>query len=82
MATTTTIPLKHPIKVNGQERQTIELRRPKVSDYKAASRGGGADEDKEIRLVANLAQLTPAEVEELDMADMKVIQETLKGFIG
>jgi hypothetical protein len=79
---TTTIKLEYPITSGAQLIQEITLRRPKVKDSLAAQKASGREAEQEILLVANLAALTPAEVEELDAADYAHVQEVLARFFS
>ena len=77
-----TIKLEFPITSGAQLIQEITLRRPKVKDTLAVQKMGGNQAEQEIRLVANLATLTPAEIEELDAADYARVQEVLARFFS
>ena len=78
----TTIKLKHPIKVDGVEIQELTMRRPKVRDQIAAEKGGGSDAEKELRMFANLCEITPQSLEEMDMVDYKALQEAYVDFLS
>ncbi|MDR3740759.1 MAG: phage tail assembly protein [Terracidiphilus sp.] len=80
--TENTIKLEYPITAGAQLIQEITLRRPKVKDTLAVQKTGGNQAEQEIRLVANLACLTPTEVEELDAADYARVQEVLARFFS
>lgn len=78
----TTINLKHPIQLEGRELKSITLRRPKVADILRAKKASEDDAEQEVATVAALAGIPPAAVEDLDLADYKVIQKALAGFFG
>ncbi|MEW5728126.1 MAG: phage tail assembly protein, partial [Pseudomonadota bacterium] len=59
---------------------TLTMRRCKVRDRLVATRAGGTDEEKEIRLFANLCEVAPEVVEELDEVDYAKIQRAYLGF--
>lgn len=80
--TMTKIKLEYPIEVDGATVKEITLRRPTVKDMRVARVTGKDDATQEITLIANLAQLTPDQVESLDMADFVKLQTVLKGFFG
>jgi hypothetical protein len=80
--TETTIKLEFPITSGAQLIQEITLRRPKVKDTLAAQKVAGSTAEQEVRLVANLASLTPAEIEELDAADYARVQAVLERFFS
>jgi len=75
------IKLEHPVAIEGGTKiDTVTLRRPKVSDIRAAQKSGAADEDIELALIANLSGLAPETIYELDFADYCAVQEALSGF--
>jgi hypothetical protein len=73
------IKLKYPLE-NGLN--TITLRRPKVRDMLAADKAKGGDAEREVALFANLAELTPEDIANLDMADYKQLQDVYKDFLS
>lgn len=76
------IELKHPVKLaTGQQIAKITLRRPKVRDLKQAQRVSDKAEEQELALIAQLAGLTPEDIEELDLADYKAIAESFRGML-
>ena len=82
MSKTTTITLDHPITVDGAEVTSLSLRRAKVRDVRIAEKAGGGDAEREIRLFANLCEVTPEAIEELDMADYLALQKAYQGFLS
>jgi len=76
------IKLKHPITLEGEEVTQLTLRRPKVRDMLGADKQGGTDAEKEIRIFANLCEVTPAVIEELDLADYQALQGVYQGFLS
>lgn len=73
------ITLKYPLKLaDGKTLSSVELRRAKVRDLKAAARAGTTDEEQEISLLAILANMTPEDVEELDLADYRQLQDDFR----
>jgi len=77
----TTITLTEKITVDNKDIQKITLRRPKVRDRLAVERMGQSDAEKEVALIANLADLPKETIEELDLADYNKIQEVLQDFL-
>lgn len=73
--------LTHPITVGGVELTELHLRRPKVRDRLIVDKMNASDAEKEIALVANLAELSREAVEELDLADYAQIQKELQDFL-
>ena len=75
------ITLNFPIELDGLPIQEIALRRPTVGDHLAAQKSAGTDAEREIRLIANLAELPPAAIHQLDMKDYAQLQKVLGGFL-
>ena len=65
------IKLSHPVMSDGTELRVLDLRRPKVRDVLLAAKIGGTDEEKEIRVLANLCEVAPDVVEDLDKEGFK-----------
>lgn len=76
------ITLKYPIEYDGLPIAEIALRRPTVADNLAAQKTAGSDAEREIRLIANLAELPPDAIHLLDMADYAAVQKVLSGFLS
>lgn len=76
----TTITLRRPILKDGAELSTITLRRPKVGDLRRMDKVAGTDLSKTLWMIGTLAELTPAEVDEIDAADLEAIGEVVSGF--
>ncbi len=77
-----TVKLKHPVTIGGEEILELNLRRPRVRDQLAAEKGGANNAEKEVRLFANLCEVAPTVIEELDLADYRAIQEVYSGFLS
>ena len=75
------ITLNFPIEHDSLPIAQIALRRPTVGDHLAAQKSGGSDAEREIRLIANLAELPPAAIHKLDMSDYAAVQKVLAGFL-
>ena len=78
----TTIKLRYSVTFNGEETSELILRRPKVQDRLLAERSGGSDIDKEMRLMANLCEVVPDVILQLDLADYAALQEQLADFLS
>ncbi len=76
------IQLQYPVSADGQTLTALKVRRPKVKDRLAAAKTGGDPATQEVRLFANLCEVSPATIEELDMADYTRLQEALQGFLS
>ncbi|MGZ4953589.1 MAG: phage tail assembly protein [Methylobacter sp.] len=60
----------------------IMMRRPKVRDMLASDKAKGSNAEKEIALFSNLCELSPADIEALDMVDYSALQEAYRGFLS
>lgn len=78
----TPIPLRYPVTHEGQEYTELSMRRAKARDSRDAQRGGGGPADHEIRMFANLCEVPPTVIEELDMADYAALQKAYEGFLS
>jgi hypothetical protein len=79
--TTTPVTLKFPVTVDGHEYTVLTMRRCKVKDRRVAAKQK-TDEDREITLIANLCEVPPTVIDELDAVDYAKLTETLQGFFG
>jgi len=77
-----TIELQHPIEVNGERITSLVLRRPKVRDRLLSEKSNGTEAEKEVRFIANLCEMAPDQIEQLDMADYVKVQEALSDFLS
>lgn len=76
------IQLAHPVVNNGESINCLTLRRPKVRDRLIADKSAGDMQEKEICFLANLCEVTPSLIEELDLSDYIRLQETLNNFLS
>lgn len=72
------ITLKYPLK----SCSSLVMRRVKVRDSLVARKVKGDDADQEIALFANLCEVTTKQIEALDMADYKQLQDTYRDFLS
>lgn len=77
----TEIKLKYPVMVDGTEYAVLHMRRCKVKDRRMAAKQKTAEE-QELTLIANLCEVPPAVLDEVDAADYEQLQEVLRGFFG
>lgn len=75
-----TVQLSEPIVVEGQEIQSLTMRRPKVRDQILAEKSEGTAAEQEVAMFANLCEVAPAAIQELDMADYLRLQQVYQGF--
>lgn len=77
-----TIELSYPIIIDGTEVSALQMRRPKVVDTVLFQKSQGSDADKEINLFANLCEIAPDDIQQLDMMDYAKLQEQYGNFIA
>ncbi len=78
----TSIELKYPISVDGVNVKSLKLRRPKVRDMLGVETASVSDAEKEINLFANLCEVTPEALMDLDMADYAKLQKAYQDFLS
>lgn len=76
------IQLDHGVSCQGLMIETLEMRRPKVSDMLFSETLKGSDAQKEIRLFANLCDVAPEVIESLDMKDYITLQKHYRNFLS
>jgi Phage tail assembly chaperone proteins, E, or 41 or 14 len=76
------IELNHPIDIAGAKVSVLQLRRPKVRDMLSVEKSAENDAEKEIQLFANLCEVSPDDLLELDMADYAKLQKTYQDFLS
>ena len=59
----------------------VTMRVPKVKDLRVLKHIKD-EEEREIKLIANLTMMTDEEVDDLDLKDYKTLQEGLGGFLS
>ena len=74
----TTIPLQHPLTHEGAEYTALVMRRPTKGDDMAARLAEPDPKEQECRLFANLCEVAPGVVDELDLADYLQVQKVFK----
>lgn len=78
----TLIKLKYPVTVDNVEYKELGIRRSKIKDRLAVSSMKASDEYKEVRLFANLCEVEPKVIEELDEEDYIAVQKVYLSFFG
>jgi hypothetical protein len=76
------IPLDYPIEIDGVLVKSLKLRRPKVRDMIVSVKGLAGNEEKEVKLFANLCEVTDRDIEELDLSDYKKLQNKFNDFLS
>ena len=75
------IKLNYPIESDGTTIADLNMRRSKVKDrFIVAKRKNSSDEEKESRLFANLCEVAPNVIEELDESDYANLQKAYMDF--
>ncbi|MDB2550918.1 phage tail assembly protein [Rickettsiales bacterium] len=75
------IKLNYPIESDGANITDLNMRRSKVKDRLiVAKMKNSSDEEKEIRLFANLCEVSPNIIEELDESDYANLQKAYMDF--
>jgi hypothetical protein len=76
------IKLQFPVNIDGAEYSELTMRRSKVKDRLAVAGMKGSDEEKEIHLFANLCEVSPEVMQELDEVDYAAVQKVYMSFFG
>jgi len=77
----TTVTLREPIEINGAKIGVLTLRRPKVRDLEAIDKIAG-ETAKTVALIANLSELPPETIRELDAADFAAASKAVADMLG
>lgn len=77
---TAKIELDYPLEISGVEVKHLVMRRPKVRDLIAAQKTGGSEAEMGVALVANLCEITPSDVQELDSVDWDKCEAQVQAF--
>lgn len=75
------VTLTRAIEIAGMKTSTVRMREPSVQDQMAANSMKGTEASKEVAFVANLCDLTPADVSGLSLRNYGRLQAALGGFI-
>ena len=82
MSETSTVKLNYGIEIDGVSINQLSLRRPKVRDMLGVESSKITDAEKEINLFANLCEVTPQALMELDMSDYAKLQKAYQNFLS
>jgi hypothetical protein len=77
-----TVTLEYPFEFDGQKISSLTLRRPTVGDNLAVQKAAMTDAEREIRLLANLAEVTPETIHRMDLKDYGKLQSALSSFLS
>ena len=75
-----TITLRYPVTHEGETISSLTMRRPRLRDLLAADRLRGTDAAKEVRIFANLCEVAPDALDEMDLADYAALQSAYRRF--
>lgn len=76
------LPLKHPFtNAAGQRIEKLTVRRAKRADMKAAAKYSKDDAEQEDFLFAQITGLTLEDIDQLDLADSKVLQDSFRSMV-
>jgi hypothetical protein len=76
------VKLNEGIKVDGVLIYELSLRRPKVRDLLIVNKKDVSETEREVNLIANLAEIPTEAIKDMDMCDYLKIQEVLKDFLS
>jgi len=76
------IVLNFPVLVDAVEYKSLTMRRPKTKDSLVAASFKGSDSKRGIMLFANLCDVSPDVIEELDEVDADALGDQLQAFTG
>ena len=75
-----TIKLQFPVVIDGANVTTLVMRRPTVRDQLSFEEGKGSEARKVVNMLANLCEVTPDTIMDLDQSDFTRLGEVLSGF--
>ncbi len=74
--------LQDPLKIDGVEVYELNLRAPKVRDLLIANKKDSSEAEREVKLIANLAEVSAEVIQDLDLRDYVKIQNWLQNFLS
>lgn len=81
MSYTETLTLEYPFDFKGEDFSELTIRRPKMRDLKKAE--GIKDElKKSVSMLANLAEIAPEAIDEMDPVDFNAASVIIARFLG
>jgi uncharacterized protein (DUF885 family) len=81
MSKTETVTLEYPFEFNGETYTELTIRRPKLRDLKKSESVKG-NMAKGTMMLADLAEIDPKAIEEMDMEDFKTCSMVIADFMG
>ena len=77
-----TVRLRWPVTIGGQQVSSLTMRPPLARDSRDAQRAGGTAAEIELRMYANLCEVTPETVAALHLGDYMRLQKQFEGFLA
>ncbi|MCY4479723.1 MAG: phage tail assembly protein [Rhodospirillales bacterium] len=77
----TTVTLRHPVEVDGVENAILKMRPPRARDSADAQRAAAHPSEVEVRLFANLCEVSEDIIGALHMVDYVRIQSTYADYM-
>ncbi|MFB9149516.1 phage tail assembly protein [Roseovarius ramblicola] len=77
----TEITFDRPVVIDGKEVTSLTMREPTVDDQLAAQESGGTDAQQEMRLFANLCEVSPEDIRRLPLKAYVAMREAFAGFL-
>lgn len=76
------ISLDYPVEFKGQRLDTLHMRRPKVRDQIAVQSDTESSAEQEFNLFANLCEVSPEVLKDMDLKDYTKLQEAYRDFFS
>nr|WP_159465778.1 phage tail assembly protein [Scandinavium goeteborgense] len=80
-ANTTLITLSRPMKLNGEDIESIQMREPTVFDKLLFEKNKGAALEKEVAMIAGLCSINPGDLHQLPAYDYDQLTEAFNDFL-
>jgi len=74
------ITLTRPRQVNGMETAVLRMREPTVEDMERYQDDKGSDAQREVRMIANLCEISPDDVRKMPLRDYARLQVRRRTF--
>ena len=74
------IDLQFPVEIDGASVSSLTMRRPTVRDQIGFEEGKGSEARRIVSMMANLCEVSPDVIMDLDQSDFTALAEILQGF--
>lgn len=78
----TIIDLREPLNIDGETVSRLEMRRATAGDMLRAQEDATSDMGREMHLLGRLVNKNPEDLEKLDLADYRKLQDAFSGFLS